>query len=79
MPTLLLLDLKMPKVSGFEVLDWLRNQPQFKHLRVIVLSGSEWQPDMDAAYAAGASLYLAKPADWKDFVASLQRVNQDLV
>jgi CheY-like chemotaxis protein len=79
MPTLLLLDLKLPKVTGFEVLDWLRNQPQLKDLMVIVFSGSEWKPDMDAAHAAGANLYLLKPTDWKDFVVALQRVNQDLV
>ena len=62
-PVLVLLDLKLPRFSGFEVLIWLRGKSDLQHLPVVVLTASEYQTDIDRAYALGANSYLVKPPD----------------
>src|SRR5207244_2563876 len=69
LPALLLLDLKMPRRSGFEVLKWLRQQPGFSSLRVIVLTGSDAVQDVNLAYQLGANSFLVKPIDFEHFVS----------
>jgi CheY-like chemotaxis protein len=61
LPDLLLLDIKMPKVSGFEVLEWIRRQPGLKRLLTIVLTSSDEPHDINRAYDLGANSYLVKP------------------
>jgi CheY-like chemotaxis protein len=68
LPELILLDLKMPKVDGFEVLTWVRSQRNFSGIRVIVLSSSESIQDINRAYKLGANSFLVKPADFNSFV-----------
>jgi len=68
LPCLMLLDLKMPKKDGFEVLEWLRGQPGFSSLRVVVLTTSEELRDVNRAYRLGANSFLTKPVDFRDFV-----------
>src|SRR6185503_2037849 len=58
LPDLLLLDLKMPRVNGFEVLRWIRSKPSLSSLRVIVLTSSERIKDVNEAYALGANSFL---------------------
>jgi len=65
-PTLIILDLKMPGPSGFDVLRWLRAAPAYLRVPVIVLSGSKWPGDIDEAYRLGANSYLVKPARRQD-------------
>ena len=72
LPTLILLDLKMPRLSGFDVLRWLRAQPVFAGLPVIVLSGSMWPGDIDEAYRLGANSYLIKPAKRQELIEIAQ-------
>src|SRR6266404_306053 len=67
-PRLLLLDLKMPKVDGFEVLAWLRTRLEFSSLPVVVLSSSVFQADSQKAIALGAREFLTKPYDIKALV-----------
>jgi CheY-like chemotaxis protein len=67
LPDLFLLDLKMPHRDGFEVLEWLRQQPSLAPLRTIVLTNSEQSFDVDRAYALGANSFLTKPIDLLDF------------
>lgn len=67
-PSLLLLDLKMPRLSGFEVLSWIRAQPGLKRLVVIVLTHSNESPDINRAHDLGANSYLVKPSNFNSFV-----------
>ena len=67
-PDLLLLDLKMPRMDGFEVLKWIRAQPGLKTLRVVVLTSSEEMRDVNEAYQLGANSFLVKPIDFEHFV-----------
>lgn len=60
-PQLLLLDLKMPRLNGFEVLSWIRRQPRFKHLPVIIFSSSDEPKDVQRAYDLGADSFVLKP------------------
>lgn len=61
LPSLILLDLKLPKRSGLEVLEFLRGQPALKQTPVIVLTSSQESSDIQRAYALGANSYLLKP------------------
>jgi CheY-like chemotaxis protein len=62
LPCLVLLDLKMPKLDGFDVLRWLEEQPTLKKLPVTVLTSSDEEKDVDRAYGLGANSYLVKPS-----------------
>lgn len=69
LPSLLLLDLKMPGVDGFEVLEWIRQQPGLSSLRVVVLTSSDQMKDVNRAYQAGANSFLVKPHDFENLIA----------
>ena len=62
LPCLTLLDLKLPRVMGLEVLKWMREQPGLKTLPVIILTSSRLGPDIERAYKLGANAYLVKPS-----------------
>jgi len=74
MPALLFLDLKMPKVSGFEVLEWLQKHNGLATVKVIVLSSSNLPSDMQKARALGAHDYRVKPADIDDMITMVKDV-----
>src|SRR6266403_440716 len=73
LPFLLLLDLKMPGTDGFEVLEWLRSEPELKRLLVVVLTSSNLQADVDHAYELGANSYLVKPVSFDEMLHLVQR------
>ena len=70
-PAVMLLDLKMPRNGGFEVLEWLRSHPECPVVPVLVLSSSDVEKDVEKAYRLGAHGYLAKPARYEDLKAML--------
>lgn len=72
LPDILILDLKMPRKTGFEVLEWVRNQPVFEKLPVIILSSSDVPDDIKRAYAAGAAMYFVKSHTYKDVIEYLR-------
>lgn len=66
LPAIILLDLKMPRKSGLEVLEWLRAQPGLKRLPVVVLTSSKENRDINRAYELGANSYLIKPVSFNN-------------
>jgi CheY-like chemotaxis protein len=74
LPVLMLLDLKLPKKSGFEVLKWLRAQPMLKRMPVVILTSSSETPDINTAYDLGANSYLVKPVGTDALVDMLKQV-----
>src|SRR5512138_2531815 len=66
LPSLIFLDLKLPGISGFEVLTWLRQQPRLSKIQVVVLTGSSKTLDVYRAYELGANSYLVKPVRPED-------------
>ncbi len=73
-PFLVLLDLKMPRVNGFEVLQWIREQDTLKRLVVVVLTSSTLEPDINKAYDLGANSFLSKPASFDELMQLLHRL-----
>ena len=68
LPDLILLDLKMPKVDGFDVLLWIRRQPGFGSIPVVVLTSSDAIRDVNRAYALGANSFMVKPLDFENLM-----------
>lgn len=67
LPHLVILDLKMPKLSGIDVLRAMRSNPSTRYIPVVVLTSSSEERDLADAYAFGASSYIRKPIDLEDF------------
>jgi CheY-like chemotaxis protein len=74
MPTLILLDLKMPKVDGLEVLRQLRANELTKLLPVVILTTSKEDQDIIDGYALGANSYVRKPVDFNQFVEAVRQL-----
>jgi CheY-like chemotaxis protein len=73
-PALLLLDLKLPRKSGFEVIEAVRADPKWKRLLIVVLSSSTLNPDIDRAYELGANSYLVKPPDFENLISMMKQL-----
>ncbi|MEC4813589.1 MAG: response regulator [Scytonema sp. PMC 1069.18] len=65
LPALILLDLKLPRRSGIEILEWLRQQPGIKRIPVVVLTSSQESLDIDLSYDLGVNSYLVKPVKFE--------------
>ncbi len=74
LPAVILLDIKMPKVGGLEVLQQMKSDPLLKNLPVVMLTSSREEPDLAASYALGANAYVVKPVDFKQFVEAVKQV-----
>lgn len=74
LPFMMLLDLKLPRLSGHEVLKWLRAQPGLKRLPVVVLTSSREPSDINRAYEVGANSYLVKPVVFEEFSTLLKQL-----
>lgn len=73
-PKLILLDLKMPKMSGMEVLEKLKSDPEFKSIPVVILTSSKEDPDIQKCYALGANSYIAKPVESDNFFQVIKEI-----
>jgi CheY-like chemotaxis protein len=70
-PRVVILDLKLPKVSGLEVLRRIKADPATRTIPVVVLSSSREAPDVKEAYALGVNSYIVKPVDFEKFVEAV--------
>ena len=75
LPACVLLDIKLPSISGFDVLSWIRGQPRFKRLPVIMLTSSSLPSDINRAYDLGANSYLVKPAELDSLVTLAKTID----
>jgi len=71
-PKMLLLDLKMPRLGGFDVLEFVRSQPGLRQLPIVIFSSSDDPKDIQRAYDSGANSYLCKPHSNNDLSALLK-------
>jgi two-component system response regulator len=76
LPALVLLDLKLPKVSGLEVLERLRSDTRTKTLPIVVLTSSDEERDILQSYSLGANSYIRKPVDFDEFIDSVKQLGQ---
>lgn len=72
LPGLLLLDLKLPRKSGFEVMDWIARKPELQTLLIVTLTSSKENKDVIRAYECGANSYLVKPASFLTLVEMMK-------
>ena len=74
LPQVTLLDLKLPKIDGLEVLRQMRNDPRTRTLPVVILTSSKEEQDLVAAYSNGANSYVRKPVDFNQFADSIKQL-----
>ncbi|WNG39232.1 response regulator [Archangium violaceum] len=74
LPAVVLLDLKMPKVDGLQVLEQVKNHPQLKSVPVVMLTSSREESDLARSYGLGVNAYVVKPVGFPEFVKALKEL-----
>ncbi|HEX3855979.1 MAG TPA: response regulator [Verrucomicrobiae bacterium] len=74
LPVVVMLDLKMPKVDGLEVLQQMKNDPHLKHVPVVMITSSREEQDLVRSYELGVNGYVVKPVDFQKFIESIKQV-----
>src|SRR5437879_5785292 len=74
-PDIVLLDLKLPRMDGYEVLRYIRSKPELRSLRIIVLTSSEDLADVNKAYDLGANSFLVKPLEFDNYTAMMRTLS----
>ena len=75
-PAIMLLDLKMPKMDGFEVLESIKKSDQYKRIPIIVLTTSDREQDIQRAYDLGCNSYIVKPVNFESFIKAVIEIHQ---
>ena len=73
-PAVILLDLKLPKLNGLEVLEFIKRDPELRKIPVVVLTSSREEPDLQRSYELGVNAYVVKPVSFNDFVKAVQEL-----
>ncbi|MDB6023708.1 MAG: rcp1 [Pedosphaera sp.] len=74
LPVVVMLDLKMPKVDGLEVLREMKNHPDLKQIPVVMMTSSREEQDLVRSYSLGVNAYVVKPVDFQQFVSSIKQL-----
>ncbi len=74
LPKVILLDLKLPKVNGLEVLRRIKSDPELQTIPVVVVTSSAEDPDLEAAYELGANSYVIKPVQFEAFMEAMSKL-----
>lgn len=74
LPLVVLLDNKMPRMNGLEVLRVIKSEDAFRKIPVVMLTSSREEPDLDTAYRLGANAYIVKPVDFEQFIHAVRLV-----
>jgi CheY-like chemotaxis protein len=73
-PIVVLLDLKMPKLDGLEVLQQIKGDPALRSIPVVILTSSREEQDLARSYELGANAFVVKPVDFQDFVVAVKKL-----
>jgi CheY-like chemotaxis protein len=73
-PAVILLDIKMPRMDGIEVLEAIRNDDKFKRIPVVMLTSSREDPDLSRCYDLGVNAYVVKPVNFKEFIEAVKHI-----
>jgi len=73
-PAVVVLDIKMPRMDGIELLRNIRSDPKLKMLPVVILSSSREEPDLKKCYGLGVNAYVVKPVQFKDFIEAVRNL-----
>jgi CheY-like chemotaxis protein len=73
-PAVLLLDIKMPRMDGIEVLRAIRDDPKIKKLPIVMLTSSREEPDLKTCYELGVNAYVVKPVNFNDFIEAIKQI-----
>lgn len=73
-PAVILLDIKMPRMDGIEVLQEIKNNPELKTIPVVMLTSSREEPDLKKCYELGVNAYVVKPVNFKDFFDAVKNL-----
>jgi CheY-like chemotaxis protein len=73
-PAVILLDIKMPRMDGIEVLEAIKTNPKLKSIPVVMLTSSREEPDLKKCYELGVNAYVVKPVNFKDFFEAAKNI-----
>ncbi len=73
-PAVVLLDLKLPKVDGLQVLEKVKSEPDLKHVPIVMLTASKEESDLVRSYELGVNAFVVKPVDFKQFFKAIQEI-----
>ncbi len=76
LPVVVLMDIKMPRMNGLELLTEIRNDPRLKHIPAVIMTSSRASPDLDAAYRLRVNAYVVKPVGFLDFMEAVKVVGK---